>query len=90
MITKRTENMTPERTKSMMARRAESNEKNMAKKFFRIVSANKDKLQRLGFQFKYLTHIYTTKTGKTYYYCYDYGYLPLDNDWFLIVKKKEE
>lgn len=51
--------------------------------------ANKDKLQRLGFQFKYLTHIYTTKTGKTYYYCYDYGYLPLDNDWFLIVKKKK-
>lgn len=52
--------------------------------------ANKDKLQRLGFSFKYLTHIYTTKTGKTYYYCYDYGYLPLDNEWFLIVKKKEE
>jgi predicted nucleic acid-binding Zn ribbon protein len=52
--------------------------------------AHKDKLMRLGFQFKYLTHIYTTKTGKTYYYCYDYGYLPLDNDWFLIVRKKEE
>ncbi|MBS1622173.1 MAG: DUF2116 family Zn-ribbon domain-containing protein [Bacteroidetes bacterium] len=52
--------------------------------------ANKDKLQRLGFQFKYLTLLYTTKTGKTYYYCYDYGYLPLDNDWFLIVRKKEE
>lgn len=52
--------------------------------------ANKDKLQRLGFHFKYLTHAYTTKTGKTYFYCYDYGYLPLDNDWYLIVKKKEE
>jgi predicted nucleic acid-binding Zn ribbon protein len=52
--------------------------------------ANKHKLQRLGFHFKYLTHIYTTKTGKTYYYCYDYGYLPLDNDWYLIVKRKEE
>lgn len=52
--------------------------------------ANKDKLQSLGFHFKYFTHIYTTKTGKTYYYCYDYGYLPLDNDWYLIVKKKEE
>lgn len=52
--------------------------------------ANRDKLQRLGFQFRYLTHIYTTKTGKTYYYCYDYGYLPLDNDWFLIVRKKED
>jgi hypothetical protein len=52
--------------------------------------ANKDKLQRLGFHFKYFTHLYTTKTGKTYYYCYDYGYLPLDNGWYLIVKKKEE
>lgn len=52
--------------------------------------ANKDKLLRLGFQFKYLTHIYTTKTGKSYYYCYDHGYLPLDNDWYLIVRKKEE
>lgn len=52
--------------------------------------ANKDKLQRLGFHFKYFTHIYTTKSDKTYFYCYDYGYLPLDNDWFLIVKKKEE
>ena len=52
--------------------------------------ANKEKLLHLGFHFKYVTHIYTTKAGKTYFYCYDYGYLPLDNDWFLIVKKKEE
>ena len=52
--------------------------------------ANKDKLMRLGFQFKWLTHIYTTKTGKTYFYCYDYGYLPMDNDWYLIVRRKEE
>lgn len=52
--------------------------------------ASKEKLLRLGYLFKYLTHIYTTKTGKTYYYCYDYGYLPLDNDWFLVVRKREE
>lgn len=52
--------------------------------------ANKEKLLRLGFQFKYVTHLYTTKTGKTYYYCYDYGYLPLENDWYLIVRRKEE
>lgn len=50
----------------------------------------KEKLSRLGFQFKYVTHLYTTKSGKTYYYCYDHGYLPLDNDWYLIVRKKEE
>lgn len=52
--------------------------------------ANKEKLLRLGFQFKYITHLYTTKTGKTYYYCYDYGYLPLENDWYLIVRKRED
>jgi predicted nucleic acid-binding Zn ribbon protein len=52
--------------------------------------ASKEKMMRLGFQFKYLTHTYTTKSGKTYFYCYDHGYLPLDNDWYLVVRKKEE
>ena len=52
--------------------------------------ANREKLLGLGFQFKYITHHYTTKAGKVYSYCYDYGYLPLENDWFLVVKRKEE
>ena len=52
--------------------------------------ASEDKLQRLGFHFKYITHTYTTKTDKTYFYCYDYGYLPLEHEWYLIVKRKEE
>ena len=50
---------------------------------------NREKLLALGFQFKYLTHNYTTKAGKIYSYCYDYGYLPIGNDWFLVVKRKE-
>src|SRR5258705_3717205 len=29
------------------------------------VTANKDKLQKLGFHFKYITHTLVTKTGKT-------------------------
>src|SRR4051812_2416263 len=40
--------------------------------------ATKDKLMQRGFQLKYFTHLYTTKTGKTYFYCYDYGYLPFE------------
>jgi len=51
---------------------------------------NHDKLIEKGFQFKYHTHIYNTKTEKTYFYCYEYGYLPLENNWYLIVKKNEE
>lgn len=50
----------------------------------------KDKLVLMGFQFKYLTHTYTNKKGNVYFFCYEYGYLPLENDWCLIVKRKEE
>jgi hypothetical protein len=55
-----------------------------------IAKANKEKLLRRGFEFKYLTHYFKNKNGKIYYYCYDYGYLALENDWFLIVKTKDE
>lgn len=52
--------------------------------------ANKEKLVAKGFSFKYFTHQYQTKKGSIYYYCYDFGYLPLDNDWFLIVRQSEK
>jgi len=52
--------------------------------------ASRNKLIEKGFQFKYHTHIYNTKTDKTYFYCYEYGYLPLENNWYLIVKRNEE
>jgi hypothetical protein len=55
-----------------------------------MTKTTKEKLLQKGFLFKYITHLYITKTGKTYYYCYDYGYLPLDKDWYLIVRRKEE
>jgi hypothetical protein len=28
-----------------------------------------------------------TKTGNTYYFLYDQGYLPLENDWLMLVKR---
>jgi predicted nucleic acid-binding Zn ribbon protein len=52
--------------------------------------ANKDKLIEKGFQFKYHTNLYKAKNGNTYFYCYEYGYLPLENNWYLIVKREEE
>lgn len=50
----------------------------------------KEKLVHMGFQFKYLTHTYTNKKGNVYFFCYEFGYLPLENDWYLIVKRKED
>jgi hypothetical protein len=55
-----------------------------------LKKVTRDKLLQLGFQFKYFTHLYTTQKDKTYFYCYEYGYLPLENDWFLIVKKTDD
>ena len=55
-----------------------------------MANANRDKLLQLGFQFKYITHTYTNQKGNVYHFCYEYGYLPLENNWFLIVKRKEE
>lgn len=55
-----------------------------------MAKANKDRLLNKEFQFKYITHTYTNKKGNTYFFCYEYGYLPLENDWFLIVRRREE
>jgi predicted nucleic acid-binding Zn ribbon protein len=54
-----------------------------------MTKTTRDKLQQLGFLFKYITHTYTNRKGNTYCFCYDYGYLSLENDWYLVVKRKE-
>ena len=54
-----------------------------------MAKATKEKLQAKGFNFKYITHTYANKKGNVYFFCYEYGYLVLDNDWYLIVKRKE-
>ncbi len=50
---------------------------------------HKNTLVRLGFNFTYHTHTYTTKAGATYFFCYDKGYLPIENDWYLLVTNKD-
>lgn len=47
----------------------------------------RSKMQSKGFDFAYFTNILHTKTGNTYYFLYDQGYLPLENDGFMLVKK---
>nr|WP_299070944.1 hypothetical protein [uncultured Allomuricauda sp.] len=48
----------------------------------------KMRLMDKGFDFEYITNLYTTKKGSTYYFVYDLGYLPLDNDYYMIVKRE--
>ena len=69
---------------------------NRLRKNYRILEAlnpndktkiNKSKLISKGFDFEYFTNIYTTKAGTIYYFIYDQGYLPLENDYYALVKR---
>ena len=49
----------------------------------------KSKLFERGFNFNYYTNTYVTQKGKTYHFCYDMGYLELDNDYVALVVRQE-
>ncbi len=51
-------------------------------------SVKSDELVRKGMDFEHVTSIMHTKTGNTYYFCYEYGYRKLENNYFMLVKKK--
>jgi len=48
-----------------------------------------DKLKASGFDFNHFTSTYKTREGSQYFYCYEHGYLPIEEDWYLLVIKKE-
>lgn len=69
---------------------------NKLRKNYRILSelnpegkskTTRAKLLSKGFDFEFFTNILQTKTGNTYYFLYDQGYMPLDNDYYILVKK---
>lgn len=48
----------------------------------------KQKLVDRGFNFKYYTHRHLTGNNHHYFYCYEFGYLPIENEYILIVKNR--
>lgn len=72
------------------------NTNNKLRRNYRILaelnSKGKSKTTRLkllhkGFDFDYLTTIRNTKNGNTYYFIYDQGYMAIENDFYVLVKK---
>jgi hypothetical protein len=49
----------------------------------------REKMLVKGFDFDYFTSVYQTKNDKRYHFCYEYAYLPLDNDELLLVKRED-
>jgi hypothetical protein len=69
---------------------------NKLRKNYRILSelnpngkgkTTRSKLLVKGFDFECITNLLQTKTGNTYYFVYDQGYLFLENDFFILVKR---
>lgn len=50
---------------------------------------SRSKLIEKGFDFTYFTSIYTTKAGTVYYFVYDQGYLPIEGDYYALVKREK-
>ena len=73
------------------------NTNNRLRKNYRILEAlnpdkktktSRAKLIEKGFDFNYFTSTYTTKVGTVYYFVYDQGYLPLEGDYYALVKRE--
>ena len=69
---------------------------NKLRKNYRILSelnvegkskTTKSKLLSKGYDFEFMTNILHTKSGNTYHFVYDQGYMGLDNDYYMLVKK---
>lgn len=50
---------------------------------------HRDTLLLQGFNFEYFTNTFTTKTGLTYKFCYDQGYLSLNEGHLVVVESFE-
>jgi hypothetical protein len=50
-------------------------------------SIHRSKLMQKGFRDEYMTHTYTTRTGRVYYFCYDLGYSPVENGFYVLVRR---
>lgn len=49
---------------------------------------HRDQLLKKGFDFDFYTNSLTTKAGDTYRFCYEQGYLLLDEGFVLLVERK--
>lgn len=47
-------------------------------------------LERMGFNFRFMTSYYKTSEGDIYNFCFDQGYLPIRNEMVLIVNQPSQ
>ena len=53
-------------------------------------TVRKDFLIKLGMDFKYFTHTWTSQGNNRYFFCYDYGYTPANEPEKVLVIQQQE
>lgn len=74
------------------------NVQNMLRKNRRILAelnpdgqaiVHRDQLQAKGYNFTFHTNTYVSNSGETYYFCYEQGFLPIEDNYFKLVLTEE-
>jgi predicted nucleic acid-binding Zn ribbon protein len=50
---------------------------------------HRDKLSEKGYNFNYITNLHITKKGGEYHFCFEQGFIALDDGWLLLVRRDE-
>lgn len=53
-----------------------------------MVKVERKLLKKKGFDFDFFTSVLHSKTGKDYFFVYDQGFMELDEDIFMLLKKE--
>ncbi len=51
------------------------------------VRLSKERLEQMGFRFHYHTHVVRSRKGRTYRFCYEYGYCIRGKEVFVVRRK---
>ncbi len=54
----------------------------------KIARISRHELIIRGFDFRYFTHTRISRKGLTYTFCYEFGYLPADNDEYILIRAR--
>ena len=53
------------------------------------VKVKREQLIDFGFRFQFFTHRFKSQKGSLYSFCYEAGYLPLEDGWILLVRQPQ-
>lgn len=53
-------------------------------------SVRKLVLEKFDFNFQYHTHLFTSANGNTYFFCYEYGYLIIENGKKVLIVNEQK